>query len=198
MVKKPGMYLIALGSNLDSPAGDSTQTVLAAIRYISEAGIVVEAVSRLYATPAFPAGSGPDFVNAAARVTSALAPQAMLDVLHGVERRLGRDRRWRWAPRTVDLDLLAAGEAVLPDEGGWMRWAGMTVEEQLAAAPDELILPHPRMQDRAFVLVPLADVAPDWRHPVTGRTVAEMRAALPAREAELVKPISLANPQECH
>lgn len=198
MVKKRSMYLIALGSNLSSEAGDSTRTVLAAIRFLGECGVEVEQVSRLFRTPAFPSGSGPDFVNAAARLRSGLGPRQMLDTLHTVERRLGRDRRRRWAPRTIDLDLLAAGDAVLPERDAWQAWADLPLDRQASDMPDRLILPHPRLQDRAFVLVPLAEVAGDWTHPVFGRSVAALLAELGPDAAEGVEPISLANPKNSH
>jgi len=81
---------------------------------------------------------------------------------------------------------------VLPDPAGFRHWLDLPPEAQSREAPDRLILPHPRMQDRAFVLVPLADVAPDWRHPVLGRTVTQMRDALPAGLLAEVVPLDSA------
>lgn len=91
---------------------------------------------------------------------------------------MGRERGTRWGQRTLDLDLLAMGDLVLPDAQVYAHWRDLPLEDQARRAPEQLILPHPRLQDRAFVLVPLSDVAPDWRHPVLGRTVLEMRDAL--------------------
>ena len=89
--------------------------------------------------------------------------------------------------RTLDLDLLALGDSVVPDEATQTAWRDLPAEEQPRRTPDRLILPHPRLQDRGFVLIPLADIAPDWRHPLTGQTVAQMRDALtPAQTAGIV------------
>lgn len=90
--------------------------------------------------------------------------------------------------RTLDLDLIAFGQTVLPDPATHGHWRDLPMEDQRRFAPDRLILPHPRLQDRAFVLIPLCDVAPDWPHPVTGRTIAQMAAALPASDTAEVRP----------
>ena len=148
------------------------------------------AESRLFETPAFPPGSGPNFVNCALVVETTLSAESLLARLHEVEAAHGRERKVRWGPRTLDLDLIAWGDAVCPDRPTWRRWAGLSPESAARETPAELILPHPRLAERAFVLVPLAEVAADWRHPVTGHTVREMAAALPAEERAAIKPLS--------
>ena len=173
------MILIALGANLASPLGPPRRTLEAALEALPEQGLEVVARSRWYRTPAVPAGSGPDFVNGAAVLAGGLAPGAVLEVLLGVEQGLGRHRDRRWAPRACDLDLLAMGDRVLPDRETVARWIALAPEDHARAEPPGLLLPHPRLQDRGFVLLPLADVAPGWVHPVLGRSVAEMLAALP-------------------
>jgi len=181
--------LIALGANKPSPAGGPAQTLAAALARLPRAGLAVARVSRFFATPAFPAGSGPDFVNAAAALETTLAPGALLEVLHGVEAGMGRERRARWAPRAIDLDLVAMDDAVLPDASTFRAWTALSLDEQMRRAPDRLILPHPRLHERGFVLAPLADVAPGWRHPVFGLTVAEMLAALPPAARAEIRPL---------
>ncbi|GGL70946.1 2-amino-4-hydroxy-6-hydroxymethyldihydropteridine pyrophosphokinase [Wenxinia marina] len=142
--------------------------------------------ARFYRTPAYPAGSGPDFVNSAMAVVTRHSAGRILSVLHGVEAAFGRVRAGRWGARTLDLDLLAVDGEVAPDAATLRRWIDLPPERQRTETPDRLLLPHPRMQDRAFVLVPLADVAPDWTHPLLGLTVAQMLARQPAADRDAV------------
>lgn len=188
-VQKDRQALIALGGNL--PAGTVGSADLLRIALADLAGRAgrLQAVSRFFSTPAFPAGSGPDYVNAAALLSTALDPGALLAVLHDVEALHGRERTTRWGARTLDLDLLAMGDKVLPDAATQDRWRALDPARQREVAPDRLILPHPRLQDRGFVLVPLMDIAPLWRHPRTGKTVAEMAAALPEADKAAIRPL---------
>lgn len=186
--------LVAVGSN--TPSGDESlaSTISRAIRRVGNAHGAIRAVSRYYATPAFPPGSGADFVNAAFAWSADLGPQAMLALLHEVEHDLGRVRGARWGARVIDLDLIAVGGAMLPDAATLRGWIDLPLAAQQTTAPPELVLPHPRLQDRAFVLVPLCDIAPHWRHPLLGQTAAELRGALPA--ADLASVIALENQPE--
>ena len=182
--------LIALGSNQHSPAGSPTRTLEAALaRLDALAGLSQRRVSRFFSTPAFPLGAGPDYINAAATFETTLDPHALLQHLHQVESGLSRSRKTRWAARTIDLDLLGLGPTVIPDRVTWRQWYDLPPSRQPEVAPDQLILPHPRLQDRGFVLVPLAEIAPDWRHPVLNRTVAEMLDALPACALNDITPL---------
>ncbi len=181
--------LIALGANLPSSAGAPRATLEAALAALAARGIAVAARSRWYRTPAYPQGAGPDFINGAAALATDLTPAALLGVMHDVERALGRDRRRRWAPRACDLDLLASSDTVLPDRATVERWMALDPASQVARAPEGLVLPHPRLHERGFVLRPLADVAPDWIHPVLGKSVREMLDALPTGSLRDIAPL---------
>ena len=155
------VILIALGANLPSRAGTPEQTLRASASALGEKGVTVVAASRLYRTPAWPDPHDPPFVNAMLRVETTLAPAELMAVLHEIEAAFGRTRSVVNAPRTLDLDLI--------DYNGRIEMGA-------------LMLPHPRLGTRGFVLLPLADVAPQWRHPVSGRTVQDLIAALPESE----------------
>jgi len=156
------MILIALGANLPGPAGQPARALDHALGELEGKGVKIRRVSSFYETPAWPNPADPAFVNAVAVIETALQPVELLALLHGVETALGRLRSAPNAPRTLDLDLLDYDGRVM---------AG------------EVVLPHPRMAERSFVLVPLAEIAPDWHHPVSGKGVGALLAALPDRDA---------------
>lgn len=182
--------LIALGSNLPSPTGSVPETVSFAFELLGQCeSFQVVSRSRFYKTPAYPPGSGPEFVNAAVCIATTASPSEILAQLHRIEAELGRVRNTRWEARVLDLDLLAIESLILPDTAELDRWMNLSESDQMGQAPDQLILPHPRMQDRGFVLVPLADIAPDWVHPRLKLSVREMLARLPAADLAGISPI---------
>lgn len=189
MAENRKFSLIALGGNLPGDAKAPETTLSKAISALRSDDITLRCVSRFFQTPCFPAGTGPDYVNAAVAVETSLPASALLARLHAVESQFARVREQRWGMRTLDLDLIDCGGAVLPDAETFARWQGLPLEQQMQKAPGQLILPHPRIQDRAFVLVPLADIAPRWRHPVLEKSVAEMLAELPPQDVAEVKPL---------
>ena len=181
--------VIALGANLNLRSSGPKVTLKCALDAILRQGVVIRAVSRFFETPCFPPGAGPDYVNAAALIETEKTPEDLLHLLHKIEHEYGREREQRWGMRTLDLDLICYDDRVSPDRAEFDRWLTLPPEAQKQQAPEQLILPHPRLQDRAFVLVPMADVAPDWRHPVLGRTVTEMLSDLPADDIAAITPV---------
>jgi 3-oxoacyl-[acyl-carrier protein] reductase len=151
---------IALGSNL----GDRRRNIESAVARLAG----VERVSSFFETEPVggPAGQG-SYLNGVVQVAATMAPHDLLRRLHAIEAELGRVRDVKDGPRTIDLDLLALGDAAIDDA--------------------QLTLPHPRLQDRLFVLEPLAEIVPEWRHPVFDKSAAELLAALRARQERLAK-----------
>ncbi len=148
--------VVALGGNL-ALEGQAVQAVLelAAGRLAGE-GLRPVRRSRWWRSAAWPDPAEPAFLNGVAIVETALAPREVLEALMRIETAFGRRRSLPNAPRTLDLDLIAYGRRILGE-------------------PD-LVLPHPRAADRLFVMGPLAEIAPDWRHPLTGETAADLAA----------------------
>ena len=103
---------------------------------------------------------------------------------------MGRTRENRWEPRLCDLDLIAYDDVILPDLETFEQWKSLDLASQQTKTPQILVLPHPRIQDRSFVLVPLNDIAPDWVHPVTGITVSEMLTDIPTADLAEITVIS--------
>lgn len=185
----PKQVLVAVGANLPFQKVAPENSVTSALDMLEVRTGVPLRRSRLWRTPAYPPGAGPDFVNAAAAFDWAGPAPAILDLLHEIENAHGRERNARWEARVMDLDLIAVGAEILPDPEIQARWVSLSPEAAARIVPDGLVLPHPRLAERGFVLAPLNDVAPNWRHPVSGLTVAEMLRALPAEALEGVAPL---------
>lgn len=155
---KPVSSAIALGSNL----GNSLQIVLDAVDVIaSQPQIELIACSRWHKTKAI-GPPQPDYINGCIIVNTSLTPQKLLETLQLIEQQFGRERNIRWGARTLDLDLILYRDLIMNTP--------------------ELQIPHPRMRERAFVLLPLAEIAPDWIEPVTKLTIRQLLSSVTSNE----------------
>jgi 2-amino-4-hydroxy-6-hydroxymethyldihydropteridine diphosphokinase len=153
------MILIALGSNISGPWGTPFETLTRAVHHLNKVPIRVICVSSFIETKPFGKFNQPNFVNAVARIETALSAQSLIRKLHMIEREAGRRRRQRWGPRTLDLDII--------DYKG-------EIKRHKKNDPRALTLPHPAIAQRSFVLQPIAEIAPRWRHPVSKATASAM------------------------
>lgn len=148
--------MVALGSNMTGAWQSLPALLEAAVDRLTPEGLTVVARSSWWASKSWPDPTAPDYLNGVALVKTPLGPEAMLEVLRRLEAAFGRTRTDANAPRTLDLDLVAHGRTVMDTP--------------------ELTLPHPRAHARRFVMGPLAEIAPDWRHPTLRRTAADLAA----------------------
>lgn len=159
------MILIGLGSNMTGPWGAPRDCIGRALRLLNEHPFNLVKASTLIETTPFGNQDQPTYINAVARIKTHLPALGLLQALREIERSAGRERHERWGERTLDLDILDYNGVVL-EQG---------IEQTMDA---ELVLPHPAISEREFVLVPIVEIAPRWKHPVTGMTAGKMLAAL--------------------
>ncbi len=164
---------VALGANTSYGASGPLENLQNAIIRLRDTGIGIERASRPWHTPAWPDPNDPPFVNACIEISTQIGPDALMSRLHEIEQELGRQRTIRNAPRSLDLDLIDYQGAVL-DPG---QECG-------------LALPHPRAVGRAFVLLPLRDIAPEWRDPVSGLSLDQLITQLPETDISECRPIN--------
>ncbi len=155
--------LVALGANVQGPWGTPEQTLERALMALESAGIRIVARSKIHATAPVGFTRQARYANAVAAVATARSPNALMHVLKRIEASAGRRASGRpWGPRALDLDLIAYGPVV-------RNWRG-SLPRHARAGAKPLTLPHPLMHERPFVLGPLAEIAPGWRHPVLHRS----------------------------
>jgi 2-amino-4-hydroxy-6-hydroxymethyldihydropteridine diphosphokinase len=158
--------VIGLGANSPGAWGAPAETIVRALAEMERGNIDVAAVSPLYVTAAVGSARQPPYVNAVALLDTSLSPDALLRVLKAIERRSGRRGGRPWGPRTLDIDIL--------DYGGQVRfWRGLR-PAFVEAGARPLVLPHPLVHKRPFVLRPLLDIAANWRHPTLKRSAREL------------------------
>ncbi len=152
------MIIIALGSNVTSPWGSPAETLDRAVEEIALNDIEVLARSSWIETKPYGMTDQPAFVNGAVQVKTQLGPEELLKRLHGIEAAAGRERRNKWGPRTLDLDIIAYDDVIMKG----------------ADNASNLTLPHSDLHNRTFVLQPIKELNPVWQHPISGRTVTQM------------------------
>lgn len=167
------MILIALGSNLPGRWGTPIETIERAVTELRRAHVDVVAVSGIYATAGIGPGRASIYANAVLLAHSPRAPDALLSVLKRIERDAGRRTGRRWGPRVLDLDIL--------DYKGQIRGRGTS--DSSASVRRTLVLPHPQLHLRPFVLLPLLDIAPRWRHPILKRSADTLWRGIRSRSA---------------
>ena len=179
----PVIY-IGVGSNLSSERHGSSMAICqAAVDCLSAYGQVVSC-SPWYESAPVPVSDQPWFVNGVVCYQTALEPLDLLERLHAVEARFGRMRHQRNEARILDLDLLAYDDWVVPSVCKQVR---QDDKKKADTRLNGLAIPHPRMHQRAFVLLPLRDIAPDWTHPVTGQSIGHLIESLP--DGQDIRPI---------
>ena len=153
------MILIAFGSNISGPWGTPLATLQRACAELNKFPLRLVRVSKIIETLPYGVLNQPNFVNAVAIIDTALSPDALIKKLHMIEHQAGRRRRRRWGPRCLDLDILDYNGQVRPQKTGEAK---------------ALVLPHPSITERSFVLAPLAEIAPKWKHPVNHKSALVM------------------------
>lgn len=181
--------LISCGANIPGPFGKPSQTLINVFDAMQLESLIILKKSKLYSSVAFPNPEKPSYVNGCVAIEVDCDARAVLDILKNIEIKMGRQPNLRWDSRVCDLDLLSFGNMVMPNNEIFEYWYKMPLNRQIIEKPNELLLPHPRIQDRAFVLKPLMDFASDWMHPVLNLTVRQMFNFLSQDERDSVKPI---------
>jgi 2-amino-4-hydroxy-6-hydroxymethyldihydropteridine diphosphokinase len=169
--REHGKVLVGLGGNSPGPWGTPAEALPRALREMERKGITIEAVSPLYQTAALGAARQPPYINQVARLATSLPAPALLRLLKQIERQAGRRGGRPWGARPLDLDIIDYKGLKI----GWSP--AQKGVPRVRVRP--LVLPHPQLERRPFVLKPLLDVAPNWRHPVLKLSVSELFRRVP-------------------
>ncbi len=181
-------YIVVLGSNLPSEFGTSADTLkkcvdemrsMESLNYLSE--------SNWYISSSLLDATEPRYINIGIRFSTNLRPSELLKLSSSLENKYGRKRQKRWGSRTCDIDILLCDQMILPSKESFEKWLKLDCSEQVKLIPNELILPHPRLQERTFFLNPLNDLQPDWIHPFLKMKAKEMLDSLPPNELENIR-----------
>ena len=184
-------YVVVLGSNLSSEFGNSAETLKKCVSEIrSYSAIQSLFESNWYISSSFVDEKEPKYVNVGIQLNTNLNPKDLLNYTSCLEKRYGRKREKRWEPRTCDIDILLCEQLILPNKAHFEKWLKLDFSDQIKVSPNELILPHPRLQERTFFLRPLIDLQPDWIHPFLGIKAKEMLDSLPPNELENIQEIN--------
>ena len=185
-------YVVVLGSNLSSKFGNSTETLKKCVDEIRSNPCIESLLeSNWYISSSFLNKREPRYVNVGIRFSTKLKPIKLLNFTSGLENKYGRKRQERWGSRTCDIDILLCDQLILPSKQYFKKWLNLNFSDQIRLVPDELILPHPRLQDRTFFLKPLNDLQPEWIHPFLKVKAKEMLDSLPPYELESIDGLKL-------
>ena len=192
MREKMNNYIIVLGSNLSSEFGSSTEILKKCVGELKSFQAIQSLLeSKWYISSSLVDKSEPRYVNVGIRFCTNLKPKELLNFTSDLEIKYGRKRQRRWEPRTCDIDILLCDQLILPSKQYFKKWLNLNFSDQIRLVPDELILPHPRLQDRTFFLKPLNDLQPEWIHPFLKVKAKEMLDSLPPYELESIEGLKL-------
>ena len=181
-------YVAVLGSNLSSKFGNSAETLKKCVTEIRSYSAIQSLLeSNWYSSSSIVDEREPRYINVGIWFSTNIKPIDLLSFTSGLEKKFGRKRERRWESRTCDIDILLCDQLILPNKFHFEKWLRLNLSDQINLSPNELILPHPRLQDRTFFLKPLNDLQPDWIHPFLEIKAKEMLDSLPPNELENIQ-----------
>lgn len=181
-------YVVVLGSNLPSEFGNSFDTLNKCI-YEIKTYLPIKSLleSNWYISSSYVDKREPRYINVGIRFSTNLNPTELIKLTAGLEDKYGRKRKRRWESRSCDIDILLCDQQILPSTDHFLKWLKLDFSDQIKLVPNELIIPHPRLQERTFFLKPLNDLQPEWTHPYLKLKAKEMLDSLPLNEIENIE-----------